>query len=143
MTRGYLLGRLLAALEHLGTAERHRLYVQASVAPAALVPALARATESGEAAAELLTPIVAQLAPDAFAGQLGDEEGSDFALGYYHQRAQFRTGALPLDGEEPDLSDRWEIRIEPDLKQWALENGGSRLVRTLLREARASQTNSD
>lgn len=134
----YQIGRLLAALEHLGTPDPRRLYELASVEPVHLVQMLNRVTaDGGQEAEEILLPIVAQLPPDAFAGTLNAEAQSEFALGYYHQRAEFRAGRLPaLPESEPDLDDRWEIRIEPDLKRWALDNGGSRLVRALLRTAR-------
>lgn len=133
----YQFGRLLAALEHLGATDQpRRLYVLASTAPAAMQPAIARASAQ-ETGADLLTPIMAELPPDAFSRQLSDEESSDFALGYYHQRAEFRAGRLPaLPDKEPDLEERWEIRIEPDLKRWAIEHGGGKLIRALLRAAR-------
>lgn len=133
----YQLGRLLAALEHLkATNQPRQLYVQASSHPAALAPVLARATASG--GAEILTPIVAQLPESAFSGELSDEESSDFALGYYHQRAEFRAGRLPtLPETEPDLDARYEFRIDADLKAWVKANGGDKLIRALLREARS------
>lgn len=132
----YQLGRLLAALEHLkATSQPRQLYVQASSHPAALAPVLAKATASG--GMDVLTPIVAQLPPDAFSGAFSDEEASDFALGYYHQRADFRKGLLPpLPESEPDLDTRYEFRVDADLKAWIKANGGDKLIRALLRAAR-------
>lgn len=136
MRTSYELGRLLAALEHLNaTSAPRQLYVQASVRPSAMQAALNRATAQG--GEDILMPIVAQLPPDAFSGELSDEAQSDFALGYYHQRAAFRAGLLPvLPDAEPDLDARYEFRIDADLKAWTKANGGDRLIRALLREAR-------
>jgi CRISPR-associated protein, Csd1 family len=133
----YQLGRLLAALEHIkATNQPRQLYVQASSQPSALVPVLARATTS-PSAVDILTPIVGQLPDDAFSRELTNEESSDFALGYYHQRADFRKGVLPaLPETEPDLDARYEFRIDADLKSWVKTNGGDKLIRALLREAR-------
>lgn len=136
MGTAYQLGRLLAALEHLKAPDRpHQLYTQASSHPAALAPVLARATASG--GEDILMPIVAQLPPDAFTGELSDQESSEFALGYYHQRADFRAGLLPsLPEDEPDLDTRYELRMDADLKMWTKANGGDKLIRALLRSAR-------
>jgi hypothetical protein len=133
----YQLGRLLAALEHLkATNQPRQLYVQASSQPSALVPILARAT-TFPGAVDILTPIVGQLPDDAFSRELTNEESSDFALGYYHQRADFRKGVLPaLPETEPDLDARYELRMDTDLKAWVKANGGDKLIRALLREAR-------
>ncbi len=132
----YQLGRLLSALEHLkATNQPRQLYVQASSHPEALAPILARATASG--GEDILTPIVAQLPPDALSGELSNEDQSEFALGYYHQRADFRKGLLPsLPETEPDLDTRYEFRIDADLKSWVKANGGDKLIRALLRSAR-------
>ncbi len=80
---------------------------------------------------------MAELSSDAFDRQLTDEESSDFALGYYHQRAQFSAGRLPaLPEAEPDLDMRYELRMDADLKDWTKRNGGDKLIRALLRRAR-------
>ncbi len=133
----YQLGRLLAALDHLGATDQpRRLYVQASTHPAAMQAAIVRASQQ-ESGAELLTPIMAELSSDAFDRQLTDEESSDFALGYYHQRAQFSAGSRPaLPEAEPDLDMRYELRMDADLKDWTKRNGGDKLIRALLRRAR-------
>ena len=142
MTRtAYQLGRLLAALEHLkATNQPRQLYVQASSHPAAMAPVLAKATSAG--GVDILTPIVSQLPADAFNGELSNEEASDFALGYYHQRADFRKGLLPsLPETEPDLDARYELRMDADLKAWVKANGGDKLIRALLRTAREQHEN--
>lgn len=136
---GYLLGRLLAALEHLKAVDNiHRLYEQASITPSYLTHPLNQATANGgERAHDILMPIVAQLPPDAFQGPLTAEHQADFSLGYYHQRAEFCAGRLPkLPENEPDLDSRYEFRIDADLKAWVKANGGDKLIRALLREAR-------
>lgn len=134
----YHLGRLLAALEHLqATPQPRQLYVQASSSPAAMQQSIVRASAT-EAGTDLLTPIMADLPADAFARPLTDEEASDFGLGYYHQRAAFRAGRLPkLPDAEPELDARYELRIDADLKVWVKANGGDKLIRALLRDARA------
>lgn len=137
MTRAaYQLGRLLAALEHLkATSQPRQLYVQASSHPAVLAPVLAKATSAG--GVDILTPIVGQLPENAFSGELSNEQQSEFALGYYHQRADFRKGLLPtLPETEPDLDTRYEFRVDTDLKAWVKSNGGDKLIRALLRSAR-------
>lgn len=140
MRTGYYLGRLLAALERLGVIDNpHRLYELASTTPAYLVAPLNKAT-ADDSSEDILLPIMTQLPSDAFSGALNAEAQSEFALGYYHQRADFRAGLLPtLPEEEPAADERWEIRIDADLKQWAMDNGGSKLVRALLRAARERQ----
>lgn len=138
MTRpnAYYLGGLLAALEHLTMVDRpQHLYELASIDPSHLIAPLNRATAQGGTVIDtILAPIVAQI--EHFDGPLSAEDASAFGLGYYHQRARFRLGTLPIDSDEPPADERWGIRIEGDLKQWALDHGGSKLVRALLREAR-------
>lgn len=133
----YQLGRLLAALEHLkATKQPRQLYVQASANPAAMQAAIVCASQQ-EDGADLITPIMAQLPADAFDRPLSDEESGEFALGYYHQRAEFRAGRLPTLPEiEPDLDTRYELRMDADLKAWTKEHGGDKLIRALLRTAR-------
>lgn len=142
MTRkAYQLGRLLAAIAHVGaTGDAQRLYELASVEPAQLTAPLSRATQSGAAAQDILMPILAELEPDAFDAVLGNEEQSEFALGYYHQRAEFRRGNVPaLADDEPAQDDTLLLRIDGDLKAWAMAHGGSKLIRSLLRQARGEQ----
>lgn len=137
MSRSNLLGRLLAVLEHYGYAEP-QLYQRACAQPARLIEPLSRVTAGrGDEVAELLLPIVAQLSSDAFESSLSDVAQSEFMLGYYHQRAELhnRAAAPP----QPAQVERWDIQIEPELKQWAIENGGSTLVGVLLRQAREQQ----
>jgi hypothetical protein len=137
MTRtAYQLGRLLAALERLkATDQPRRLYELASIEPIHLAVPLSKATAAG--GEDTLLPIMTALPPDAFSGTLNDTAQSEFALGYYHQRAEFRAGRLPkLPESEPDLDARYEFRIDPDLKAWTEAHGGAKLIRALLREAR-------
>lgn len=139
--KAYQFGRLLAAIGHLGaTGDAQRLYELASVEPSNLVAPLARATAQGDAAQAVLTPILAELEPGAFDDTLSNEEQSEFALGYYHQRGEFRRGNLPvLTNDEPAQDDTLLLRIDGDLKAWTLANGGSKLIRSLLRQARGEQ----
>lgn len=135
----YLLGRLLATLEHLKAIEHpHRMYELASIEPVLLAAPLNRVTATGdERTHDILMPVVAELPPDAFSGTLNAEQQSAFGLGYYHQRAEFRAGLLPkLPEKEPDLDDRYELRMSTDLKAWTKANGGDKLIRALLRAAR-------
>lgn len=140
MRKAYQLGRLLAALDHVGaTNDVQRLYELASTEPSQMVAVLGRATTKNEQAQNVLTPILAELEPSAFDDTLGNEEQSEFALGYYHQRAEFRRGNLPqLTMDEPALTERYEFRIDADLKAWVRAHGGDKLVRSLLREAQTS-----
>ncbi len=136
MSTAYQLGRLLAALEHLkATDNPRRLYELASIDPIHLAIPLSNATAAG--GEDILLPIVSELPPDAFSGTLNDTAQSEFALGYYHQRAAFRAGRLPrLPESEPDLNNRYEFRIDADLKAWIKAHGGDKLIRALLRQAR-------
>lgn len=134
----YLLGRLAAALERLGALAPNTLYM-AYEQPAQLSPLIARAMEKGADAEALLLPLIAQIPsdPNPFEQKLTVEQQSTFGLGYYHQRAEFRAGLLPkLPESEPDLDDRYELRIDTDLKAWTKANGGDKLIRTLLRAAK-------
>lgn len=128
-------GRLAAALEYLGYLDDRGVAI-VSTSPQSLIPHLGQATASGERARDILTHIMAEIpaSGDPFPVSLPNQEQGDFWIAYHHQRAAFRAGQLPKGEPSPD--DRWEIRIESDLKTWALENGGSKLVRTLLRRAR-------
>jgi hypothetical protein len=137
---GYHLGRLLAALDRLGVVPNvERMYEKASIVPSHLTPLLMQATKNGgEEARELLLPIMAELPADAFEGSLIMSQQGDFSLGYYHQRAEFRAGRLPkLLDAEPELDSRYELRMDADLKAWVKANGGDKLIRALLRDARA------
>lgn len=140
MSRSNLLGRLLAVLEHYGYAEP-QLYQLACSQPARLIDPLRRVTAGrGDEVAELLLPIVAQLSSDAFESSLSDVAQSEFMLGYYHQRAELYNRAAATGLPQPAAEvERWDIQIEPELKQWAIENGGSTLVGVLLRQAREQQ----
>lgn len=92
--RGYTMGRLLAALDHLGVVrDVEGLYVLASIDPRHLTGPLNRATAMGAAARDYLAPLLESLPADSnpFGAVLTDEEQSDFGLGYYHLRAEIRA----------------------------------------------------
>lgn len=94
----YTLGRLLAALDKLGVVpEPERLYDLACGDPRHLLAPLQRATAASASNQAYLTPLMARLPADAdpFGAPLTAEEQSDFALGYYHQRADIRAGVAP------------------------------------------------
>ena len=44
-----------------------------------------------------------------------------------------------VNEEEPPADARLDVRLDADLKAWALEHGGSRLIRDLLRQARSER----
>lgn len=104
--RGHTMGRLLAALDHLGAVpDAERLYVLASIDPSHLVEPLARATASGEAARAYLLPLVSSLPADAFSATLTLEEQGGFALGYYHMRADIQAGRPPAYDDEVTVAE--------------------------------------
>lgn len=85
----YRLGTLLAHLEQVGALpEPHRAYELASLRPGAMRPWIVQALRSRRW--EMIREIAADLPLEDLAGGriLTDLEQSDFALGYYHQRAR-------------------------------------------------------
>jgi hypothetical protein len=133
--KGYLLGKLLALFEQEGIVEpRH--YSDASKDPSSiLVPAIGRLAEKGRS--EVITEIMSELPMDALSSQvLSSEEQASFPIGYYQQKARMVRVAEPMD-EEKQFSAQLLIRLEPDLKAWTMQQGGSKFVRTLLRSQRA------
>ncbi|HLG75972.1 MAG TPA: hypothetical protein VKX46_06130 [Ktedonobacteraceae bacterium] len=138
--RGYLLGRLFALLAMQGVLEEapERLFRLASTAPPQVLPkALAALIESGKE--EVLYPLLGRLPLDAFDGPLNRREQGAFALGYAHERS---GQPMPLveeehDGEEQDLTDRYEFRVDAQLKDWIKSNGGGSFIRDILRAERA------
>lgn len=134
----YLLGRLVAALEHANVLVSPRSVELAPQQPAVhIAPAIARLASTGRS--DLVADIMAELPPDALTTTPLTAEG-DYWLGYYHQRAEIRRGAAPGPGiparAEPELDTRYEFRIDTDLKAWIKQNGGDKLIRALLRAAR-------
>ena len=81
-----------------------------------------------------------QLPLDAFDGALNRREQGAFALGYMHERSGY---SVPLieeerDNDEPDLTERYEFRLDPQLKEWLKTRGGGAFIRTLLRAERTA-----
>lgn len=139
-TQAYRCGQLFAVLAQFGyAAPVERLYGKVSLNPVALVPLLTRATAGGtDEQRDILLPIMAELSPAIFARSLTVEQQGDFAIGYYHQRGAFRRGLLPaLDQDEPPADERYELRMDADLKAWTKAHGGDKLIRALLRQVRA------
>ena len=140
--RGYFLGRLFAFLARQGALEQspEQCYRQASMSPPQVIPkALAAVIEAGQE--ESLFPLMKHLPLDAFDGSLNRREQGAFALGYAHER----TGsAIPSvedeqDEEGQELTERYEFRVDPQLKEWLKLQGGGSFIRTLLRTERARQ----
>lgn len=140
--RGYFLGRLFVLLAKLGGLEQspEQYYRQASTSPPQVIPqALATVIAAGKE--EALFPLMKCLPLDAFDGSLNRREQGAFALGYTHERIGF---SLPLTEEEQDeegqeLTERYEFRLDPQLKEWIKREGGGPFLRTLLRNERARQ----
>ncbi|HEY0756708.1 MAG TPA: hypothetical protein VGD98_22335 [Ktedonobacteraceae bacterium] len=140
-SRGYLLGRLLVLLAQQGVLEEavEQVYARAAVAPPQVFPqALAALIAAGKE--ETILSMMTLLPLATFEGGLNRREQGAFALGYIHER----TGiVLPVDEEEDgseegaELSERYEFRAEPALKEWIKTRGGGAFVRTLLRAERA------
>jgi hypothetical protein len=140
-TRGYLLGRLFALLALHGALEQpaEQLYQQASITPPQVIPkALTSMIEAGKE--QLLFPLMKQLPLDAFDGPLNRREQGAFAMGYAHERAGF-TSAPDEEGndeeQEQELTERYEFRLDPQLKEWVKLHGGGMFIRTMLRNERA------
>ena len=139
--RGYLLGRLfalLAAQEALESSPEH-LYQVASTTPPQIMPkALARMIEAGKE--EMLFPLMQQLPLDAFDSALNRREQGAFALGYMHERSGYSAPLIEeeRDNDEPDLTERYEFRLDPQLKEWLKTRGGGGFIRTLLRAERTA-----
>jgi hypothetical protein len=57
---------------------------------------------------------------------------------YLHERAGYLAPTLEDDSDEEgqELTERYEFRVDPRLKEWIKTNGGGMLVRTLLRAER-------
>ena len=137
--RGYLLGRLLVVLARQNALEAtaEQVYQQAYTAPAQVFPkALAVLFEE-----ENVRTLLRLLPVNTFDGGLNRREQGAFAIGYSHELAGY---SAPLeeehdDGEEADLTDRYELRVDPSLKEWIKARGGGIFVRSMLRTERARQ----
>jgi hypothetical protein len=137
--RGYLLGRLFALLATNQALEQpvEHLYQQASTAPPHVLPkALATMIATGKE--ELLFPLLRQLPLDAFDGPLNRREQGAFALGYAHERMGYPMPSQEEehDDEEQGLTERYEFRLDPQLKEWIKMQGGGSFIRATLRNER-------
>jgi hypothetical protein len=142
-TRGYLLGRLFAflALHEALPQPAEQLYQQASTTPPQVIPkALATAIESGKE--ELLFPLMKLLPLDAFDGPLNRREQGAFAIGYTHERTGFSLALLEDESEEEaqELTERYEFRLDLQLKEWIKLQGGGTFIRSVLRNERTRLT---
>ncbi len=138
--RGYLLGRLFALLAREGALEQpaETLYQQASTTPPQVLPmALARLVGAGKE--ELLYPLMKQLPLDAFDGPLNRREQGAFAMGYAHERSGYLVATVQEEHEEDEqeLTERYEFRVDPQLKEWIKARGGGPFIRAALREERS------
>jgi len=142
-SRGYLLGRLLALLARQEALEAtpEQAYQLASSAPPQVFPkALATLIAAGKE--ENILHLMTLLPLNTFDSGLNRREQGAFALGYFHERAGYQ---LPLEDEEEDaeleteLTERYELRVEPGLKEWMKANGGGAFVRAVLRAERVKQ----
>ncbi len=141
--RGYLLGRLFAVLVQQEALEQppEQLYHQASTVPPQVIPkALATMIERGKE--EVLFPLLKQLPLDSFDGPLNRREQGAFAMGYAHERVGYTPPSLEEEHEEEeqDLTERYEFRVDPQLKEWIKMHGGGTFMRTILRAQRAQST---
>ncbi len=138
--RGYLLGRLLVVLARQRVLEAlpEQVYQQASTVPPTIFPkALATLIEAGKE--ESVRTLMKMLPLNTFDGGLNRREQGAFALGYSHELAGYTA---PLEEEredndqDADLTDRYELRVDPTLKEWIKTRGGGTFVRTVLRAER-------
>ncbi len=136
-SRGYLLGRLLVRLGQLGALEAtpEQVYQQAiTTPPLVFSKALASLIEAGKE--EFVREMLKLLPTNTFDSGFNWRERGAFALGYSHERAGY-TAPLEEDaennGQEGDLNDRYEFRIDQGSKEWIKTNGGGAFVRAILR----------
>lgn len=131
---GYLLGKLFAQLEREGAVQT-RDYQQASVNPQAIIPAFARLAEMGKS--DTIIGVMNEIPVDVFdKNVMSPSDQADFPLGYYHTKAR----ALKTEpDEEESYTAQLLVRLEPSLKKWVIDHGGSKLVRSLLRAERDRQ----
>jgi hypothetical protein len=142
-SRGYLLGRLLVLLARQGALEGplEQVYHLASSAPPQVFPqALAALIAAGKE--ETILSLMTLLPLNTFDGGLNRREQGAFAIGYTHERAGC---LLSLEDEEEgaeveaELTERYEFRVDPPLKEWLKANGGGAFIRAVLRAERAKQ----
>ncbi|GHP00398.1 hypothetical protein KSF_104450 [Reticulibacter mediterranei] len=140
--RGYFLGRLFAFLAQQNVLEQpvEHCYQQACTHPPQVIPqALATMIAAGKE--ETLFPLMKYLPLSAFDGPLNRREQGAFALGYTHERTgaslPFAEEDLEEDGQE--LTERYEFRVDPHLKEWIKREGGGPFIRALLRNERVKQ----
>jgi hypothetical protein len=138
--RGYLLGRLFALLAMQGALEQpaEQLYQLAATSPPQVIPkALATMIEAGKEEAVFL--LVKQLPLDAFDGPFNRREQGAFAIGYAHERLGYVLPELEEEHaeDEQELTERYEFRLDPQLKEWIKMSGGGTFIRSLLRAERA------
>lgn len=105
--------------------------------PAIFPKALATLIEAGKE--ESVRTLMKLLPLNTFDGGLNRREQGAFALGYSHELAGYTA---PLEEEredndqDADLTDRYELRVDPTLKEWIKTRGGGTFVRTVLRAER-------
>lgn len=133
--KGYLLGKLFAQLEREG-AVRYEDYQVASMSPTSIiVPAFSRLAEMRRM--DAIQEVMLEVPMDYADGKpLSPSDQADFPLGYYHEKAR----RLCPEYEEAAFTATLLVRLEPTLKQWTMEHGGSKLVRQLLRAERERQS---
>ncbi|GLV53535.1 hypothetical protein KDH_03880 [Dictyobacter sp. S3.2.2.5] len=139
--RGYLLGRLFAQLARQDTLQGDpaQIYQTASTTPPQVLPAaLALAIQQGKEAD--LYALTQLLPTDAFSSPLNRREQGAFALGYLHERSGYPLPGAEDEDDEPDLTERYELRIDPPLKEWIKRHGGGPFIRALLRAERLKQS---
>jgi hypothetical protein len=137
--RGYLLGRLFAILAREGVLGQsaEQLYQVASTTPPQVIPqALARLVEAGKE--EQLYPLMNQLPLETFDGPLNRREQGAFAMGYTHERSGYLIAQAEEehDEDEQELTERYEFRLDVQLKEWIKMRGGGPYVRAVLRNER-------
>ncbi|GCE24386.1 type I-C CRISPR-associated protein Cas8c/Csd1 [Dictyobacter kobayashii] len=112
--RGYLLGRLFALLARQGMlqGDPEHVYQVASTTPPQVLPAaLAFAIQQGREVE--LYPLTQLLPMDAFNSPLNRREQGAFALGYLQERSGHPMPVAEDEDDEPDLTERYELRIDP------------------------------
>jgi hypothetical protein len=128
------LGKLFAQLEQEGVVDKQD-YQNASMHPLQIVPAFTRLAKVGKM--DAITDVMNELPIDAFDDNpLSLSDQADFPLGYYHEKAR----VLKKEPDDDALTTQLLIRLDPSLKMWTIEHGGSKLVRSLLRAERERQS---